>query len=83
MLLYQQPKGIMLSITVKINKSKEEIMPTRIPIYRDDMFERMDRNKAEILAELKQEMNNLVLLILAKLEPCVYGEETKKPIKKK
>lgn len=40
-------------------------MPTRIPIYRDDMFARMDKDKAE----MKKEMNDLALLILAKLEP--------------
>jgi len=56
-------------------------MPTRIPIYRDDMFERMDRDKAEILAKLKKEMNDLTLLILAKLEPCVcQPKEVKKPL---
>ena len=40
-------------------------MPTRIPIYRDEIFERLDKDKAE----LKKEMNDLALLILAKLEP--------------
>ena len=59
-------------------------MPTRIPIYRDDMFERMDRDKAE----LKKEMNDLTLLILAKLESCVYEPKEFKrativPLKKK
>ena len=29
-------------------------MPTRIPIYRDDMFERMDRDKAELKVELDE-----------------------------
>ena len=63
-------------------------MPTRIPIYRDDMFERMDRDKAEILAKLKKEMNDLTLLILAKLEPCVcepkeFKKATIVPLKKK
>ena len=58
-------------------------MPTRIPIYRDDMFERMDKDKADILAKLKKEMNDLTLLILAKLESCVCEEpkeEVKKPL---
>ena len=27
-------------------------MPTRIPIYRDDVFERLDSDKAELKAEL-------------------------------
>ena len=27
-------------------------MPTRIPIYRDEIFERLDKDKAEIKAEL-------------------------------
>ena len=59
-------------------------MPTRIPIYRDDMFERMDRDKAE----LKKEINDVALLILAKLESCVCEpKEVKKativPLKKK
>ena len=56
-------------------------MPTRIPIYRDDMFERMDKDKAEILAATKKEINDVALLILAKLEPCVCEEkiEIKKP----
>ena len=64
-------------------------MPTRIPIYRDDMFERMDKDKAEILAATKKEINDVALLILAKLEPCVCEEpkEVKKativPLKKK
>ena len=59
-------------------------MPTRIPIYRDEIFERLDKDKAE----LKKEMNDLALLILAKLEPCVCEpKEIKKativPLKKK
>jgi len=39
-------------------------MPTRIPIYRDDIFARLDKDKAEI----KREINDVALLILAKLE---------------
>ena len=39
-----------------------------IPIDRDQLFARLDKDKAE----LKKEMNDLALLILAKLEPCVY-----------
>jgi len=50
-------------------------MPTRIPIYRDDIFARLDKDKAEI----KKEINNIALLILAKLEQ----KEVKKPISKK
>jgi len=38
-----------------------------IPIDRDQLFARLDEDKAE----LKKEMNDLALLILAKLEPCV------------
>ena len=56
-------------------------MPTRIPIYRDELFARLDKDKAEIKAELKKEMNDLALLILNKLEPCVCEEkiEVSKP----
>jgi len=48
-----------------------------IPIDRDELFARMDRDKAE----LKKEINDVALLILAKLEPCVCEEkiEIKKP----
>ena len=46
-------------------------MPTRIPIYRDEIFDRLDKDKAE----LKKEMNDLALLILKKLEP----QEVSKP----
>ena len=38
-----------------------------IPIDRDQLFARLDRDKAEV----KKEMNDLALLILVKLEPCV------------
>ena len=59
-------------------------MPTRIPIYRDELFARLDKDKAEIKAELKKEMNDIALLILNKLEPCVCEpKEVKKPITKK
>ena len=53
-----------------------------IPIDRDELFARLDKDKAEIKAELKKEMNDLTLLILAKLEPCVCEpkEEVKKPL---
>ena len=51
-------------------------MPTRIPIYRDDMFERLDKDKESLRwmlsadkAELLDEMNRLTQLILDKLEP--------------
>jgi len=58
-------------------------MPTRIPIYKAEIFEKLDKDKEEI----KKEMNDLTLLILAKLESCVCEpkEEVKKPlpIKKK
>jgi len=40
------------------------------------MFERMDRDKAE----LKKEINDVALLILAKLEPCVCEENSKPKI---
>lgn len=62
-------------------------MPTRIPIYRDDIYKRLDEDKAEIIANLKKEMNDLALLILAKLEqPKVNIEQPKvsiQPMKKK
>ena len=62
-------------------------MPTRIPIYRDDIYKRLDEDKAEIIANLKKEMNDLALLILAKLEqPKVNIEKPKisiQPMKKK
>ena len=55
-------------------------MPTRIPIYRDDMFERMDKDKAEI----KREINDVALLILKRLDACECKEVKKPiPIKKK
>lgn len=54
-------------------------MPTRIPIYRDDIFARMDRNKAE----LKKEINDVALLILARIGEKVEAPEVNKPIKKK
>jgi len=55
-------------------------MPTRIPIYKAEIFEKLDKDKEEI----KKEMNDLTLLILAKLEPCVCEpKEVKKPLLKK
>jgi len=48
-----------------------------IYIERDELFARMDKDKAE----LKKEINDVALLILAKLESCVCEEkiEIKKP----
>ena len=55
-------------------------MPTRIPIYKAEIFEKLDKDKEEI----KREMNDLTLLILAKLEPCECGpKEVSKPVTKK
>ncbi len=59
-------------------------MPTRIPIYRDDIYARLDKDKAEI----KREINDVALLILKKLETNVYTENSKpqvhiQPMKKK
>ena len=55
-------------------------MPTRIPIYKAEIFEKLDKDKEEI----KREMNDLTLLILAKLESCVCEpKEVKKPLLKK
>ena len=52
-------------------------MPTRIPIYKAEIFEKLDKDKEEI----KREMNDLALLILAKLESCVCEpKEVKKPL---
>ena len=51
-------------------------MPTRIPIYKAEIFEKLDKDKAEI----KREMNDLTLLILKKFEQY---REIKKPIIKK
>lgn len=55
-----------------------------IPIDRDELFARLDKDKESLRwkldadkAELKDEMNRLTQLILAKLEPCVC--EPKKP----
>jgi len=38
-------------------------MPTRIPIYRDDIFERLDKDKAEIIDKITILNNNVVFLI--------------------
>ena len=38
-----------------------------IPVDKNELFTRLEKDKAE----LKKEMNDLALLILAKLEPCV------------
>jgi len=40
-------------------------MPTRIPIYEEGLFARLDADKAE----LKREINDVALLILKRLEP--------------
>jgi len=87
MVLYQPQKEIILFITVKI-KLKEETMPTRIPIYRDDMFERMDRDLLELKTDIHDSALSVlsrILPILAKLESCVCEskEEVKKPLLKK
>jgi len=60
-------------------------MPTRIPIYRDDMFERMDRDLLELKTEIHDSALSVlscILPILAKLESCVCEpkEEVKKPL---
>ena len=56
-------------------------MPTRIPIYRDEIFARLDKDKAE----LKKEMNDLALLILKRFAiTCECGpKEVSKPVTKK
>ena len=38
-------------------------MPTRIPIYRDDIFARLDKDKAEIIDKITILNNNVVFLI--------------------
>ena len=38
-------------------------MPTRIPIYRDDIFTRLDADKKEIMGKLELIESNLKLLI--------------------
>jgi len=59
-------------------------MPTRIPIYRDDMFERMDRDLLELKTEIHDSALSVlscILPILAKLESCVCEpKEVKKPL---
>jgi len=51
-----------------------------IPIDRDQLFARLDKDKAE----LKKEMNDLALLILKNCEPCVCEpKEVSKPVTKK
>ena len=48
-------------------------MPARIPIYKAEIFEKLDKDKEEI----KREMNDLTLLIIKKFEQY---REIKKPI---
>ena len=51
-----------------------------IPVDKNELFARLDKDKAE----LKKEMNDLALLILTKLEPCVCEpKEVSKPVTKK
>ena len=40
-------------------------MPTRIPIYRDDMFERMDKDKEELQNKLNLIKDDVEFLIKA------------------
>ena len=70
-------------------------MPTRIPIYRDDMFERMDKDKADIKVELdeilryQKNFDSEIFCSLSRLEEkidklnklCEYQpQEVKKPL---
>ena len=48
-------------------------MPTRIPIYRDELFARLDNDKKELLDKLDLIKSNVELLL---------KESNKKPINK-
>ena len=55
-----------------------------IPIDRNELYARLDKDKAEI----KREINDVALLILKRLDPCVCEENSKpqihmQPMKKK
>ena len=60
-------------------------MPTRIPIYKQEIFERLDKDKAEIIKEFKHEIYESTVAILAKIDrlapkEVVKLEEVKQPI---